>query len=402
MVSNNGKIKHISDLVPDPANARKHTPRNTGMIEKALGEVGAARSIVIDEAGIILAGNATIEAAAAAGIEKVQVVDADGETIIAVRRSGLTDEQKKRLALFDNRAAELADWDVGQLLADYESGLPINDLWTDEEFSALLEGAADGLLAGDGNGKDAEPQVDKAKELAEHWGTKTGQVWQLGEHRLVVGDCTDKTVIEVLMRGEQAETLMVDPPFYVREDKWDKFDSDESFVDFTSLWLGLANPIADTVVSFMADKNVPQLFLAAARVGLPYRRALIWRKPPGSQFAGASLDGFWFDFEIIQVFGKPKFEPDKYTKMAVLEHRTITGQEHGCEKPIELLMDLVNGYSTPGGRVIDFFNGTGTTLIACENLNRRCRGVEIDEGYAAVTIQRWVDLTGGTPKLLTP
>jgi len=110
-------IETLADLTPDPRNARRHNPRNVGMLEKALGEVGAARSIVIDEHGVVLAGNATIEAAARAGIEKVQVVDADGETIIAVRRTGLTAAQKTRLALYDNRTAELADWDA-DVIAD--------------------------------------------------------------------------------------------------------------------------------------------------------------------------------------------------------------------------------------------------------------------------------------------
>src|SRR5512146_1681611 len=105
-------IKHIGDLRPDPRNARKHNPRNIGMIEDALHEVGAARSIVIDEDGTILAGNGVVEAAASAGIERVRVVDADGETIVAVRRKGLTDAQKQRLALFDNRAAETAERDA--------------------------------------------------------------------------------------------------------------------------------------------------------------------------------------------------------------------------------------------------------------------------------------------------
>ena len=102
----------LADLRPDPANARKHNPRNIGMIVSALHQVGAARSIVIDEHGMILAGNGVVEAAAEAGIERVQIVDADGETIVAVRRTGLTDEQKIKLALYDNRTAELADWDV--------------------------------------------------------------------------------------------------------------------------------------------------------------------------------------------------------------------------------------------------------------------------------------------------
>ncbi|MBP8974408.1 MAG: DNA modification methylase [Anaerolineae bacterium] len=111
-------ISNIADLKPDSKNARKHNQRNLNMIVDALHEVGAARSIVIDENGVILAGNGVVEAAADAGIERVQVVDADGETIIAVRRTGLTDKQKTRLALLDNRTAELADWDAEAIAAE--------------------------------------------------------------------------------------------------------------------------------------------------------------------------------------------------------------------------------------------------------------------------------------------
>lgn len=109
---NMADITHIKDLKPDQRNARKHNARNIGMIEDALNEVGAARSIVIDEDGNILAGNGTVEAAAQAGIERVKVVEASGEEIVAVRRRGLTEKQKRRLALFDNRTAELAEWEI--------------------------------------------------------------------------------------------------------------------------------------------------------------------------------------------------------------------------------------------------------------------------------------------------
>jgi ParB-like chromosome segregation protein Spo0J len=128
-------ITHIKDLTPDPANARRHTARNVGMLEKALNEVGAARSIVIDEDGTVLAGNATIDAAVQAGITRVQVVDADGETLIAVRRSGLTDEQKTKLALYDNRVAELAEWEPGVLAGIAESGVDLSGLFTDVEWA---------------------------------------------------------------------------------------------------------------------------------------------------------------------------------------------------------------------------------------------------------------------------
>lgn len=136
-------MDHIGDLTSDPQNARRHTPRNVGSIEAALREVGAARSIVIDENGVVLAGNATIEAAAAAGIERLQVVEADGETIIAVQRKNLTPEQKRRLALFDNRAAELAEWDTEVLAALAGEGADFSGLWSDDDLAALLAHVSD-------------------------------------------------------------------------------------------------------------------------------------------------------------------------------------------------------------------------------------------------------------------
>lgn len=131
-------IDTLSDLKPDPRNARKHTERNVGMIRDALAEVGAARSIVIDERGVILAGNAAAKAATAAGL-KLQVVDADGETVVAVRRTGLSAEQKTRLALFDNRAAEEAEWDT-DILSGLEADGLLDGMWSAEELEELLTG----------------------------------------------------------------------------------------------------------------------------------------------------------------------------------------------------------------------------------------------------------------------
>ena len=145
-------IASLADLTPDPRNARRHNPANVGLIEDALREVGAARSIVIDENGTILAGNATVQAATAAGLDRIQIVDTDGDTLVAVRRSGLTDAQKTRLALFDNRAAELADWDSDELAALQEADAKVvAGLWTDDEFASLFAPGADdwGAALGD-------------------------------------------------------------------------------------------------------------------------------------------------------------------------------------------------------------------------------------------------------------
>lgn len=128
----------LGALRPDPKNARRRTDRNLGVIVGALQEIGPARSIVIDEANVVLAGNGTVEAAKRAGVKKLQIVDADGDTLIAVRRRNLTPEQKRRLSLLDNRAGELAEWSPAVLEELRRAGIPMSDLWTDDEMRALL------------------------------------------------------------------------------------------------------------------------------------------------------------------------------------------------------------------------------------------------------------------------
>ena len=129
-------ISTLADLTPDKRNARKHNPRNIGQIEQSLRLIGAARSGVIDEDGVILAGNGTAEALAAAGIERVRVVETDGKEWVVVRRTGLTDEQKRILSISDNRTAELATWDAPTLEA---SGIDLQPWFSEEELKAAWE-----------------------------------------------------------------------------------------------------------------------------------------------------------------------------------------------------------------------------------------------------------------------
>jgi len=209
-------VQSLADLHADPVNARRHNPRNVGMIENALNEVGTGRSIVIDEDGRVLAGNATIEAAAQAGIEKVRVVDTDGETLVAVRRTGLTEAQKRRLALYDNRTAELADWD-GEMLAALlsEDKDVVEGLFTDDELMAVVDDALDNAET---SGGDTEAQVGKAEELQAKWQVEPGQVWRLGAHRVACGDCTDADVVARVMDGKKARMIFTDPPYGIGKD----------------------------------------------------------------------------------------------------------------------------------------------------------------------------------------
>lgn len=128
----------IDDLKLDVENARVHSVENLRAIEDSIGRVGVGRSVVIDEDGKILAGNATVQAAAARGIERVHVIETAGDVLVAVRRSGLTDEQKKHLAYADNRASELASWSIPQISADMAAGFDLTPIWSREELDELV------------------------------------------------------------------------------------------------------------------------------------------------------------------------------------------------------------------------------------------------------------------------
>lgn len=157
----------IGDLKADPKNCRRHSERNVGAITTSLQKVGTGRSIVIDEDGVVLAGNATVKAASAAGIKKVKIIDADGDQIIAVRRRGLTAKQKAELAIADNRAGELATWDTDNLLATLnELDIdPADVTFSDEELTALAAASADGEPDDEGPGAGVDQNVADKYEV---------------------------------------------------------------------------------------------------------------------------------------------------------------------------------------------------------------------------------------------
>lgn len=150
------KFTSIAELTPDPKNARKHGERNIGQIEKSLERYGAARSIVVDETGRILAGNGLVEAAASVGIERVRTVEASGNEIIAVVRRGLTEKQKVGLALADNRSAELAEWDVG-ILAELSDEIDLSEFWSGKELADLLADVESGEESGQDQATSERP-----------------------------------------------------------------------------------------------------------------------------------------------------------------------------------------------------------------------------------------------------
>ena len=397
-------IETLADLTPNPRNARRHNPRNVGMLEKALGEVGAARSIVIDEHGVVLAGNATIEAAARAGIEKVQVVDADGETIIAVRRTGLTAKQKTRLALYDNRTAELADWDadvIADLLATERELL--DGLFADDELAELLDDL------GEPETVDAEPQMDRAAELNKKWQVQAGDLWRIGEHRLLCGDSTKREDVERVLAGDVPVLMVTDPPYGVEYDAERRFVVGRQSVkggavgkvtnDDRSDWRE-AWALFPGNVLYVWHAGVKSFIVADSLMasGFAPRALIVWAKssmvplPYGINPVQVESLGLyhhqhepcWYAFRqgaSVRWIGDRTqttlWEIDKPQK-------SETG--HSTQKPLECMARPMRNHDAP--EVYDPFLGSGTTMVACENLQRKCRGIEISPDYCAVILER--------------
>jgi hypothetical protein len=282
-------VASITSLTPDPRNARRHDTRNLALIEQALREVGAARSIVVDETGVVLAGNATVAAAGQAGLERVRIVEADGSELVAVRRSGLTQEQKRRLALLDNRTAELADWDT-EVLASLADEVDLADLWEPDELAELLgEEQPPVTLLGD---PDAVP--DPPAEPV----TRPGDVWRLGSHRLLCGDATKPADVRRLMAGVRAPLMPTDPPYLVnyqggnhpqswhnspavKDKHWDDYQEGDGAAFFTAfLRVALADALTPNPALYQFHASSRQALVEQAwrANGLLLHQQLIWVK----------------------------------------------------------------------------------------------------------------------------
>lgn len=378
--------KHIKDLKPDKKNARKHNPRNIGMIEKSLQEVGAARSIVIDEEGNILAGNGTVEAAGNAGITKVKVVDADGETIVAVRRKGLTAKQKKRLAVADNRTAELAEWDVG-VLAELAEEDVLDGLFSENELDDLLEE----LKPKAGKIDDDEVPEDAPARV------KRGQIWKLGKHRVMCGDSTDEADVALLMDGVKADMVFTDPPYGVdyeggsKRRKKLKDDHIGTNIYEKAVPILSANCDGPCYVWYAGTKPIG-LYDAVAKVG-EIHALIIWVKNNAT---------FNMNIQYKQrhepcLYWKPKGSTLRWcgptNEETVWEvDRELRNEHHPTQKPVMLAERAVKNHKAE--TILDLFLGSGSTLIACEKLGRKCYGMEIDPHYCDVIIERWEQFTG--------
>jgi len=380
-------MSKISDLTPDAQNAKAHNPRNVGMIVNALHEVGAARSIVIDEDGNILAGNATIEAAAEAGIENLQIVEADGETIVAVRRTGLTDAQKTRLKYFDNRTAELADWNPDVILADLEAGVDLGDIFTDielEDFGWEPDKA-----------EDPGADMDKADELQEKWGVKRGDLFVIPSqsvegksHRVMCGDSTSAEDVDT------SWVLITDPPYGINRDpSW--LDGVGTHRQALSSRDVLSGDDGSLDLSFLFNFDRRMIW------GFPYiydpqaTGWIVWDKQPGVESRAIVAP-----IEMASTTMRKGFDMVRCMWGGYYRDAGETREPHPTQKPVGVIAPFVESWTKQGETVYDPFLGSGTTCVAAENLGRVCFGSEICEKYVSVSLERLQGM-GLSPELVS-
>lgn len=367
-------------LLASPMNWRIHPKNQQEALSGVLGQVGVVQNIICNRAtGHVIDGHL-----------RVALAMRSGQPTIPVTWVDLTPEEEALILTTLDPLAAMAATDKAKL--DELMHAVQSD---DERVQQMLADMAEreGLEYGKQEpSDDPGAQVDRAEELREKWQTAPGQLWRLGEHRLICGDCTDRAVVERLMQGEKADAIITDPPYNVDKAEWD-----------TNI-LPLLKSAADLLPEIITDKGICFWFTATryipevinATAALPYRWMFIWY--PSNNMAHGDL-GFQ-KFTAALVLGKDKIWRENMQDLREFPIK-ITKEDpgHPTPKPIDLIEYLVEMASRE--IVYDGFLGSGTTLIACERLGRKCRAAEISPAYVSVALERFYQMTNVLPLLIS-
>lgn len=318
--------------------------------------------------------------------------------VLDARRSNraLTDDERRGLVLALHNAAGSWNWDA-------LSGWDADDLkgWgfdgeTLKAWNNDANNLKEFLKSSEPEMVDAEPQIDRAEELREKWQTASGQLWQLGEHRLLIGDCTVRENVERLMGGERAKLAPVDPPYnvgfeYDGETVDDK-KTEKAYEDFSRAWFSECQRVSDKQIVTAGCNNLPSWlrWFDSYHVGT-------WIK--SNSMTNGRVSRFWC-WEPVIFFGDNfgKKRTNDIFDYPIGQQKNVAN--HPCPKPLKMWEDLIENYSEENDLIYEAFGGSGTTIIAAHNLNRRCYAMEISEKYGAVILERFYNATGITPVLV--
>lgn len=377
----------IDKLVPYANNARTHSPEQVNKLRSSLREFGFINPVIIDRDFGIIAGHGRILAAKAEGISEVPCVFADY----------LSDAQKKAYILADNRMAMDAGWDEELLRIEIEA-------LQGEDFDLAMTGFDEKELANlFGEDKEAkEDDFDVDAELQKPTITHAGDVWTLGRHRLVCGDSTKPETYEVLMEGRKANLVVTDPPYNVNyEGTAGKIQNDnmasEKFFDFLfDAFSNTEKTMADdaSIYVFHADTEGLNFRKAFDAAGFYLSGCCIWKKP--SLVLGRSPYQWQHEPCLFgwKKKGKHQWYADRKQTTIWEFEKTKKNTDHPTMKPIPLLAYVIQNSSMSNTLVFDPFGGSGSTLIACEQTDRSCVTVELDEKYCDVIVKRYIEQVG--------
>ena len=377
----------IQKLVPYINNARTHSPEQIGKLRASLREFGFINPVIIDRDYGVIAGHGRILAAKEEGIKEVPCVFADH----------LTEAQKKAYIIADNRMAMDAGWDEELLRVEIEAlqGMDFDPLLTgfdEKELAALFDDGAEA--------KDDDFDVDE--ELEKPVFSKTGDVWTLGRHRLVCGDSTKAETYETLMQGKKANLVVTDPPYNVNyEGSAGKIKNDnmaaEKFYQFLlDAFTNMEKVMAEdaSIYVFHADTEGLNFRRAFTDAGFYLSGCCIWKKP--SLVLGRSPYQ-WQHEPVLYGWkknGKHQWYSDRKQTTIWEFEKPRKNADHPTMKPIPLLAYPITNSSMSNTLILDPFGGSGSTLIACEQTDRSCCTIELDEKYCDVIVKRYVELKG--------
>lgn len=356
------------------------------------------RPIVIDDEGVILGGNQRFRACQQLGMTEVPAS-------WVKTAAGMTDEQRRRFVLVDNAPEGMAgQWDLELLTADWH--LP--DLETlGFDLESIMAELKQGLEPSEK--LDADPQIDHADELRKQWGVQTGQLWALGDHRLLCGDSTKPEDVARALDGSLPLLMVTDPPYGVEYDPSWRADAglkpskkklgkviNDDIADWSPAWRLFPG---DAAYVYHADVRSAEVQTSLESCGFRMRAQIIWAK---DRMALSRGDYHWQHEPCWYAVrdGKPGHRTDdrKQTTLWTIPARDDSGHGHGTQKPVECMARPIRNHHSE--YVYEPFSGSGTTIIACEQLGRRCRAIEISPGYVAVALQRFKDATGKDPVLV--
>lgn len=389
------ELIEIDRVIPYVRNPRKNDAAIT-KVAASIKEYGFRQPIVVDEEMVIIAGHTRLMAAKQLALKKVPIHVA----------TGLSKAQVKAYRLADNRTHEDAEWDE-ELLA-IELG-ELNDLGFDLDLTGFDAIELEELL--DGAAMDGLTEDDAIPEAPEVPVSQEGDIWLLGDHRLICGDSTKAKTLKALMGDELADMVFTDPPYNVdygqsmkdsvrgnqRKIKNDNLGKDfQKFL--TAACTEMVKVCKGALYICMSSSELHTLHSAFADAGGKWSTFIIWGK---NHFTMGRSD-YQRQYEPI-LYGWP--EGNKHFWCGARDQSDLwhydkpkTNDLHPTMKPVELVCRALTNSSKTKDIVLDSFGGSGTTLIAAEKLQRRARLIELDPAYVDVIVQRWEEFTGKTAK----